>query len=99
MALRFAPEAVNELHGIWDYIAEESGSTKIADKVVDSILRSIFLLTTHPNMGRRRDEDLRPGLRSFPTGEYVILYRIEAKKAIVLHVAHGRRDMEKLFGQ
>ncbi len=30
---------------------------------------------SYPNLGRARDEDLRPGLRSFPVGEYVIIYR------------------------
>ena len=33
------------------------------------------LLASYPNLGRARDEDLRPGLRSFPVGEYVIIYR------------------------
>jgi hypothetical protein len=38
-------------------------------------------------MGRRRDEDLRPGLRSFTVGEYVIIYRVEDEDVLILHVS------------
>jgi plasmid stabilization system protein ParE len=50
-------------------------------------------------MGRRRDEDLRPGLRSFPADDYVIIHRIvEGGVVLILHVVHGRRDIVALFG-
>ncbi len=49
-------------------------------------------------MGRLRD-DLRPGLRSFPIGEYLIIYRIEDEDVLILHVTHGCRDIGKLFGR
>jgi toxin ParE1/3/4 len=52
----------------------------------------------HPNLGRARDEDLRPGLRSFPVGEYVILYRIEDEDVVILRVLRGSRNMAALFG-
>ena len=35
----------------------------------------LYLLAVNPFMGRSRDEDFRPGLRSFPVGEYLIIYR------------------------
>jgi hypothetical protein len=37
MAHRVAPEAEAELDNIWDYVAKESGSTEIADRLIDSI--------------------------------------------------------------
>ena len=97
MALHLAPEVEAELHDIWYYIAKESGNIEVADRLIDSITDRFFLLAGHPYAGRRRDQDLRPGLRSFPVGEYVILYRIEGEDVIILHVAHGRRDLEALF--
>jgi toxin ParE1/3/4 len=48
-------------------------------------------------VGRRRDEDLRPGLRSFPVGEYVIIYRVEGEDVLILRVIRGSRDLEALF--
>lgn len=37
MAHRLAPEAEADLDNIWYYIASESGSLEIADKLIDSI--------------------------------------------------------------
>ena len=86
MAHRLAPEAEAELDDIWYYIAKESQSIEIADRVVDSITDRFFLLAAYPHVGRRRDEDLRPGLRSLPVGEHVIIYRVEAEDVLILHV-------------
>jgi len=49
-------------------------------------------------MGRSRDEDFGLGCRSFAVGEYVIVYCVEANDVLILRVAHGRRDIEALFG-
>jgi toxin ParE1/3/4 len=97
MAHRLAPEAEAELDDIWYYIAKESHSIDVADRVIDSITDRFFLLATYPHVGRRRDEDLRPGLRSFPVGEYVIIYRVEGEDVLILHVIRGSRDIEVLF--
>jgi toxin ParE1/3/4 len=98
MAHRLAPEAAADLDAIWYYVARESGDAESADHLIDSIAERFALLASFPQMGRRR-EDLRPGLRSFPVGEYMILYRIEEADVLVLHVTHGHRDIEALFGQ
>lgn len=98
MAHRLAPEVETELDDIWHYIARESGNFEVADCLIDSITDRFFLLARHRYVGRRRDQDLRPGLRSFPVGEYVIIYRIEGDDVMILHVTHGRRDIEALFG-
>jgi toxin ParE1/3/4 len=97
MAHRLAPEAETELDDIWYYLAKESYSIETADRVIDSITHKFFLLATHPHLGRRRDEDLRPGLRSFAAGEYVIFYRVEGEDVLILHVRRGNRDIEALF--
>ena len=97
MPHRIAPEAEAELDDIWYYIAKESDSIEIADRMVDSITDRFFLLARFPHIGRRRDEDLRPGLRSFVVGEYVIIYRVEDGKILILHVIRGSRDLEALF--
>ena len=80
------------------HIARDSGSIEIADRLIDSITDRFFLLGNHPNVGRLRD-DLRPGLRSFPVGQYVIIYRIDGIDVLILHVVHGRRDIEAMFGR
>ena len=98
MPHRLAPEAEAELDDIWYYVAKESGSIEIADRLIDSLTDRFFLLARHPHVGRRRDDDLRPGLRSFPLGRYVIIYRIRNKDVLILHVVRGSRNLEALFG-
>jgi toxin ParE1/3/4 len=97
MAHRLAPEAEAELDDIWHYIATESGSAGVADRVIDSITDKFAVLARFPHAGRRRDGDLRPGLRSFVAGEYVIVYRVDDGDVLVLHVVRGSREIEALF--
>ena len=98
MAHRLAPQARAELDEIWDYIARESGNPAVADRVIDSITNRFHLLGQFPYLGRAR-HDLRPGLRSHPAGEYVIIYTVDGAEAVVLHVLHGRRDIEGVIGR
>jgi toxin ParE1/3/4 len=94
MGFRLLPEAEAELDGIWLYVARESGSADVASRVIDAITDRFWLLAKNPHIGRRRDHDLRPGLRSFSVGEYLIIYRIEDADATILHVIRGSRDIE-----
>jgi toxin ParE1/3/4 len=82
---------------IFDYVATKSGSMEVADRLIDSITDRFFLLASHPNVGRARDEDLRPGLRTFPVGNYVIIYRIDEEDVLILRVLRGSRNIEALF--
>lgn len=70
---------------------------EIADRLVDSIIHRFVLLATHPYMGRARDKDLRSGIRSFPVGEYMILYRIENEDVLILRVLRAARNIENLI--
>ena len=97
MAHLRTPQADSDLDDIWYYVAIKSDSIDIADRFIDSIIDRFFLLASHPNIGRSRDEDLRPGLRSFPIGEYVIIYRILKEDVQILRVLHGSRNIAALF--
>jgi len=72
MAHRLSSEAEAELDGIWYYIATESGSPDIADRFIDSLTDHFYLLSHNPYIGRRRDEDLRPGMEFARTGSRAI---------------------------
>ena len=91
-------QAGSDLNEIWYYVATKSGSLDVADRLIDSITDRFTLLARYPNIGRARDEDLRLGLRRFPVGEYVIMYRIQAEDVLILRVLRGSRDIEALFG-
>src|SRR5258705_11854483 len=95
---RLLPQAEAELDDMWLYVARESGSIEIANRLIDSITDRFWLLAQHPQIGRRRDHDMRPSLRSFVAGEYVIIYRIEGEDVLILHVMRGSRDIPELLG-
>lgn len=97
MAHRVAPEVQGDLDRIWYYLAKESGGNiAAADRVIDAITERFYLLGEHPRLGRVRD-DLRPGLRSHPAGDYVIIYTLHEEEAVILYVFHGRQDIANLL--
>ena len=97
MTFRVAPQAESDLDDIWYFLATPSSSIDVADRVVDSITARFVLLARQPHIGRRRDEDLRPGIRTFPVGDYVIAYRVDGADVLILRVMRGSRDIEALF--
>jgi toxin ParE1/3/4 len=97
MAHRVARRAEADLDDIWVYTAQESGSMDVATRLIDSITDRFYFLARFPYAGRLRDRDLGVGTRSFPVGEYVILYCVEDENVFILRVVHGRRDFGTLF--
>jgi toxin ParE1/3/4 len=97
MDLRVAPQAESDLDEIWYFLAIQSSNIEVADRVIDSITARFVLLARQPYIGRRRDEDLRPGVRSFVVGDYVIAYRVDGDNVRILRVLRGSRDIEALF--
>ncbi len=98
MAHRLSPQARTDLDRIWDYIVTNGGSEDIANRQIDSITARFYLLTSHPRIGRARDDDLGQGMRTFPVDNYVIVYCIEGNDVLILRVAHGRQNLIALFG-
>ncbi len=97
MAHRVAPRAETDLDDIWLYVARDSGSMEVANRLIDSITDRFYFLAGFPQAGRSRDRDFGVGVRSFPVGEYVIVYAVEGSDVFILRVVHGRRDFEALF--
>jgi len=60
-----SPQSDFDLDSIWYYVATESGNVEVADRVIDSITKCFLLIAKYPHVGRRRDDDLRPGFGVF----------------------------------
>ena len=95
MAHRLSPEAEADLDEIWFYIAS-NGSVDAADRFIDILTSRFLFLTTHSRAGRARD-DLAEGIRTFPVGDYVVLYRVDDDAVLVSRVVRGSRDLEALL--
>jgi toxin ParE1/3/4 len=85
-----------ELDEIWAYIAADN--PEAADRQLDRIETIFRNLTTHPKMGRVRD-DILPGLRGFASRSYLILYQLDEDRRCIqiVRVVHGMRDLGALF--
>jgi len=97
MAHRVSSRAEADLDEIWLYVAEESGSTHTADHLIDTITQRFLLLATFPYVGRLHEQELGVGRRSWPVGEYAIVYCVEGEDVLILRVVHGRRQLPALF--
>jgi hypothetical protein len=60
MAHRVAPIAEADLDEIWFYVAKESGSGEMANRVIDTVTDRFLVLAGFPHIGRSRDEDFGP---------------------------------------
>jgi toxin ParE1/3/4 len=99
MAHHLAQRVEADLDDIWYYVAKESGSIEIANRLIDTITDRFLTLPSFPYLGRSRDEDFGSGYRSLAVGEFVIVYCVDHEDVLILRVVHGRRDLERLFGR
>lgn len=94
MTFRLRPEAEADIENIALYIAEDNPSA--ARRWFEDIYRCCRNLGDMPGMGVARP-DVRPGLRMFPMGKYLILYREIEGDAEIVRVIHGARQWQELL--
>jgi toxin ParE1/3/4 len=83
-----------DYEAIWDYVAERNVSA--ADELLRDFDAKVVMLSEHPLAGPLRSE-IRPRLRSFPVGNYLLFYRPMRGGIELLRVLHGARDLRKMF--
>ena len=88
------PLAESDLDDIWWYIAQEN--PEAADRLLDRIEERCRALARFPEMGVSREE-LMPGLRSLPIGNYVIFYLPIEHGIDIVRVLPGMRDIDAFF--
>jgi toxin ParE1/3/4 len=91
--LRRNPQAEQDLVEIYRYIGRDNPMA--AEKLVRTIHSKCELLARSPMIGRARPE-LRPDLRSFPYGAYLILYRVAGDGVEIVRVVHAARNLDDL---
>lgn len=93
MNYRLLPEAVSDIESIVLTIAIANPAA--AQHWYDRLSKTLETLGTMPAMGAPRF-DVRPDMRLFPIGSYLILYRATGEDAEIVRVVHGARDWEEL---
>jgi toxin ParE1/3/4 len=94
MALRISqtPRARLDLVEVWSYIADDNETA--ADQVLRRIDSVLSMLADTPLAGRARPE-LRPEIRSFPVGNYILFYRVLPDAVDVVRVLSRYRDISQ----
>lgn len=89
MGYRLRPKARQDLSDIIAYIADRNPSA--ARKWRDEIFGVFELLGGSPFIGSAHEE-VAPDIRMFPSGNYIVLYRVEEAGVLVLRIIHAARD-------
>ncbi|MFC3691796.1 type II toxin-antitoxin system RelE/ParE family toxin [Chenggangzhangella methanolivorans] len=94
MTLRLRPEAEADILRIARHIAADD--PRAALNWIDAVQHRCRALSQNPGMGVSRP-DVRPELRMFPLGNYLILYRGIEGGAEIVRVVHGARRWQDLL--
>ena len=79
---------------IWNFVAKNNSNA--ADELLRTFDTKLKFLSDFPGAGSARPE-LRPRLRSFPVGSYLMLYRPIRGGVELIRVLHGARDLRRIF--
>ncbi len=92
---QFSEDAINDLNEIGDRIAQNN--PRSASNLFDAIRQKCKLVANFPNMGKRY-EQVRPNLRGFLVGDYIIFYYSRDDDGIfILRIVSGYRNLDTLF--
>ena len=92
---RVSDEAQQDLDEVFLYWAHRTGLA-VADRVVDSIVERFWILGQYPDSGRPCN-DVAPGVKCFPAGNYLIYYRKIRHGVEISRVFHGARSQKKAW--
>lgn len=93
-ALRRTNAAEADLDEIFLHIAAENLGA--AERVIHRIEAAEERLGEFPELGRLRD-DLSADARSWPVGDFLIIYELLPDAIVVIRILHGARDLGGLF--
>ncbi|MCO4892837.1 type II toxin-antitoxin system RelE/ParE family toxin [Cupriavidus sp. WGtm5] len=94
----FAPEFVEQLEDLYDYVAE-AASPYIAARYTDAIVEYCESLSTFPHRGTLRD-DVRPWLRiTHYKKRAVIAFAVDTDKVSIIGLFYGGRDYETMLNE
>ncbi|GAP97791.1 type II toxin-antitoxin system RelE/ParE family toxin [Leptolyngbya sp. NIES-2104] len=79
--------AINQLQGIYDYIAQTS--IAYADQTVDRLTRRSQQIASFPRSGRMVPEFQDDSIREVIENPYRLIYRILPEQIDVIAVVHG----------
>lgn len=93
------PDAIKDLAGIYEYIADKSGLPEVAWAYAQKLREKCHGLSAAPLRGQKRD-DLRQNLRVVPIDKNAIAaFEVDEEKGTVtiLNIFYGGRDYDTIM--
>jgi toxin ParE1/3/4 len=93
--------AEQDLRAIYEYIVEVDGVQR-ASHVLDQLMRAADSLAHFPERGTRPKELVALGIDEFRQTAfkpYRLIYRVHAKKVIIMLIVDGRRDLQSVLAR
>jgi toxin ParE1/3/4 len=87
------PRAAIDLEEIGDYIALDNPGAAV--QMIDRLEEMSVLLRDHLRIGMMRN-DIAKGVRAFPVGSYLILFRAFDAGVEIVRYVHGARRLKGL---
>ena len=87
--LEISPRAERDLNGILNYIARDKPDAAV--RYVAKLRETCERLRDFPELGELRP-DIKPGLRMFCVGNYVVYYTADANGIRVERILHAAQD-------
>ncbi|HMO26777.1 MAG TPA: type II toxin-antitoxin system RelE/ParE family toxin [Tepidisphaeraceae bacterium] len=95
LTVQYLPAAWDDLRNIFDHIAESSPQN--AHRVIDAVESAVASLSRMPGMGHRRRDVSDARYRFWTVHSFVIAFRFDETKLVIVRVVHGARDFRRLF--
>jgi plasmid stabilization system protein ParE len=92
-----SPLAAVDLEEILDYIAADSGSQAVVEKVAGDFATALDALASSPGMGWQRIPLTGPEVRWWRVHSYLLVYDADSRPLRVIRIVHGARDLESIF--
>ena len=93
------PSFLQDIEDCADYLFSEAGE-EVAQKWKQALHRTLKIISSHPKIGRLRQDLPIPGIRSFfikRYTRYLIFYRFERNTIELLCVTQGMMHLPGLF--
>ena len=94
--VRVTSEAEEDILELAAFIASESGSKTAAVKFLEELDKKCWLYAEQPLMGKQR-LDFDKNIRTFPLGNFTIIYEAKDDGIDVLMVIRSARDIPPIF--
>lgn len=98
MRVSYSVEAEDDLRGVARFIVEGGGEREVARRFVGGLRSKVVELAGLPFVVGRLRPEIKPDLRSYAHGRYVIFFYAGDDVFRVMAVIEGHRDLRGLFG-